>query len=142
MMFLLSLFISVMVMQTQCARDRVCKTTPGSSGWPTIEEWSQLNASTDGRLLQPVPPAAVCHPTQAVYNATRCEEVKTHWADEYFHLNDPVSVEWNNWNNGTCLPDPAFPCSSLGYPVYVINATTATHVKTGLDFGMITRFYR
>lgn len=41
---------------------------------------------------------------------------------------------FQNFNNDTCLPDPAAPCSSGGYPVYVINATCADHIKAGVDF--------
>ncbi|KAM0323137.1 hypothetical protein ACHAQA_008987 [Verticillium albo-atrum] len=41
---------------------------------------------------------------------------------------------WDNFSNDTCLPNPAYPCSPDGYPPYVVNATTAEHVKLGVDF--------
>jgi hypothetical protein len=41
---------------------------------------------------------------------------------------------WNNWNNDSCLPDFADPCSGKGYSVYVINATCVDDVKKGVDF--------
>lgn len=32
---------------------------------------------------------------------------------------------WNQWINDTCLPDADYPCSGQGYPVYVVNASSA-----------------
>jgi FAD/FMN-containing dehydrogenase len=45
-----------------------------------------------------------------------------------------VSTIQNNWNNDTCLPYPTDPCSGEGYPIYVVNATSAEDVKKGVDF--------
>jgi hypothetical protein len=109
---------------------------PGSDSWPSLETWAALNQSTDGRLFRPTPPGAVCHPEQASYNATECLAVRYLWSNEFFHTEDPVSAQWNNWDNDTCLPDPSLPCSPTGYPFYVINATTPQHVKAGIDFGL------
>ncbi|PMD30490.1 FAD-binding domain-containing protein [Hyaloscypha variabilis F] len=111
-----------------------CKSTPSSPTWPSPAIWDQLNQTTGGQLLQPVPPGAVCHPGHSSYNATNCVYVQYAWSNEYFHQRDPVSVEWNNWNNDSCLPDPDVPCSSAGYPLYVINATTPEHVQAGVNF--------
>lgn len=119
-----------------------CKAFPGTSDWPSPETWATLNATTEGRLLQPLPPGAVCHSTQPNYNATLCSYVQYYWQNEFFHDQDPVSAEWDNWNNDSCLPDPNAPCSSDGYPVYVINATEAKHVKAGIDFGKFTVFLK
>lgn len=114
-----------------------CKAVPGGEGWPSPEQWAALNQSVDGRLLQPTPPGAICHPGHAAYNAAACPATQAAWFTEPLHANDPVSSMWNNWNNDTCLPDPALTCSSAGYPVYVVNASTAQHVKAGVDFGQL-----
>lgn len=37
-------------------------------------------------------------------------------------------------NNDSCLPNTSTPCSGLGYPVYVVNASSATDVKLAIDF--------
>lgn len=114
-----------------------CKAYPGDAEWPTADAWLALNASVYGRLLQPLPPAAACHPTSFgpdVASDARCASVKSRWDDEFFHASDPVSVEWQNWANDTCLPDAAVACSTVGYPAYVINATTATDVQVGISF--------
>ncbi|KAK3349476.1 FAD binding domain-containing protein [Lasiosphaeria hispida] len=115
-------------------RSPACKSVPGSGGWPSLETWTALNQSIGGRLLQPTPPGAVCHPDQTSYNPAQCPLVQSSWFTESLHSDDPVSAQWNNWNNDTCLPDPRAPCSAAGYPIYVINATTAEHVKAGIDF--------
>jgi hypothetical protein len=130
--------LAARMIQTAFAQaGRECKNIPGSEGWPSMDMWSKLNSSIDGRLLRPLPPGAVCHQGQPVYNQSLCQAVQLSWQDEYFHADDPVSVEWNNWNNDTCLPIPGFPCSSIGYPVYVINATLSQHVREGIKFGML-----
>ncbi|KAK5995329.1 VAO-type flavoprotein oxidase [Cladobotryum mycophilum] len=36
--------------------------------------------------------------------------------------------------NDACLPYPTLSCSPMGYPEYVINATTPSHVKLGIEF--------
>jgi hypothetical protein len=131
-------FLSLIVVQVhggQVDGTSSCKTVPGSPNWPSADIWAQLNQTTGGQLIQPVPPGAVCHPDHPSYNSTDCSVVQYAWFNEYFHQRDPISVEWNNWNNDSCLPDPDVTCSSEGYPLYVINATTAQHVKAGIDFG-------
>lgn len=112
-----------------------CKATPGTPGWPSAQSWARLNESVDGRLLQPPPPGAVCHPGQPTYDAEQCPAVRTAWATYEFHTDNPVSTVWNQWSNDTCLPQEGYPCSSQGYPVFVINATTAEHVRKGVQFG-------
>lgn len=114
-----------------------CKAVPGSDEWPSLEQWKALNESIEGRLLQPDPPGAVCHPEHASYDAAACPVIQAAWFTEPLHSGDPVSSMWNNWNNDTCLPNPTLTCSSDGYPVYVVNATTAEHVKAGVDFGQL-----
>ncbi len=115
----------------------ICKTTPASADWPSHEVWAQLNRTISGRLLQPTPPGAVCHATQPTFASEKCAQVRKSWKDEFFHSESPISVEWNNWVNDTCPPDPSLTCSSAGYPIYVINATTPEHVKAGVDFGQL-----
>ena len=113
----------------------ICKTIPSSPDWPSTEVWARLNDTVSGRLLQPSPPGAVCHSSQPAFASEKCTQIQASWKDEYFHSNNPISVDWNNWTNDTCPPDPGLACSAKGYPIYVINATTSEHVKAGVDFG-------
>jgi hypothetical protein len=111
-----------------------CKSVPGSSDWPTEQEWAAFNDTLGGQLIKTTPPGAVCHLEQPTYDSAACPTVATEWATFPFHRNNPASGPWNNWNNDTCIPDVQYTCSPLGYPVYVVNATTAEHVATGVKF--------
>jgi hypothetical protein len=112
-----------------------CRAYPGTSPWPSTSTWDQLNSTIAGRLIRPAPPGGVCHAGQPNFDESQCASVQEAWSDFNFHIVDPVSVTRDNWANWTCQPDPELPCSGAGYPVYVINATTAAHVKAGVDFG-------
>lgn len=132
-----------------------CKSTPGSRLWPSDADWASLNASLaplvvapggaaatagGGRLLQPTPPGAVCHPGQPSYDAALCKAVvQPGWLDWHFHANNPVSSDWNQWNNDSCLPDPSYPCSGQGYPGFVVNASGAGDVQAAVKFGVFPR---
>ncbi|KAK4187262.1 hypothetical protein QBC35DRAFT_499164 [Podospora australis] len=116
-----------------------CKAVSGSPDWPSPSTWKRLNDSLAGRLLNPSPPGAVCHPhpgqSGSSYNNTQeCARVRGAWSTYEFHASDPVSTEWNHWNGDTCLPEQDYPCSPQGYPLFVVNATTARHVQLGVQF--------
>ncbi|KAK8074893.1 FAD binding domain-containing protein, partial [Apiospora hydei] len=111
-----------------------CKAAPGFPGWPTDEEWANYNKSVGGRLIQPSPPGAMCHLGQPTFDPCRCSKVAAGWRTSEFHQDDPVSSMVNQYANDTCLPLPEYPCSSAGYPAFVVNATTAEHIKTSLIF--------
>ncbi|RFU71833.1 fad binding domain-containing [Trichoderma arundinaceum] len=112
-----------------------CKSHPGTASWPSAKTWAALNRTLGGRLLQPPPPGAVCHPSQPAYNETQCSQVGQAWKTYEFHAGNPISVMWDRFENYTCLPEENAPCSSAGYPAYVVNASCAEHVKIGIDFG-------
>jgi hypothetical protein len=111
-----------------------CKATFGSALWPSIEEWAKLNDTLSGALLKPPPPAAACHPDQPSFNSTACAIIQAGWTTWDFHVENPLSSALNNWNNDSCLPMPNAPCSSEGYPVYVVNATTVKQVTAAVNF--------
>lgn len=113
-----------------------CKAVPGTPSWPSDSAWTTLNNTISGALIKSVPPGGVCHPGQPNYNKNAsCAAVEELWTSSWaFHEDDPVSNAFNNWNNDSCLPYPQYPCSDLGYPVYVINATKPEHVQAGVNF--------
>lgn len=114
-----------------------CKSFPGTDSWPTTNQWNKLNETISGRLIKPLAPAGVCHPEQPNFNEGQCNALTDggEWAGYYFHIDDPVSMMWNNWANSTCSPDPSKPCSTEGYPAYVLRAESAQDIKAGVDFG-------
>ncbi len=111
-----------------------CKAIPRSSAWPSDELWKRLNVSVSGRLLMPLPPAAVCDPTLCVFDDKACSGVTRNWTSSNYHASDPVSVQQPNWEHDACLPTSTHPCNTSQFPVYVINATEACHVQAGVKF--------
>jgi hypothetical protein len=127
-------FLTSLLLCLNEAQALSCKALPGTSSWPSDAEWKALNKSLSGNLLKPSPPAAVCHPSDPSYSPAACTVVTTQWTDGIFHANDPISGDFPNWNNDSCLPSPQAPCSGLGYPIYVVNASCAEHVSLGINF--------
>jgi hypothetical protein len=111
-----------------------CKATPESPDWPAESEWKALNETVDGRLLKPTAPAAACHPAHELYNAEKCKSIQDSWTSSQWHSDNPTSSLWQNWNNYSCLPDSKNPCTTEGFPVYVVNVTKSEHVKAAVDF--------
>ena len=112
-----------------------CKAFPGSPEWPSQDAWGHLNDTLGGRLIKPLAPAGVCHEGQPNFNETQCPAVAKSWYLSDFHVEDPVSVLSSQFSNDTCLPDPRAPCSTEGYPSFVVNATCSDDVKAGVNFG-------
>jgi hypothetical protein len=114
---------------------QTCKAIPGTPSWPSSQAWAALNNTVAGKLIASIPPGGVCHPGQLNYNNASCATVANLWTTSWeFHQDNPVSSAYNNWNNDTCLPSPDVPCSDLGYPVYVVNASLPEHVQAGVNF--------
>ena len=133
-LFLVQLISLTNANHTQHKPHSTCKSTPDSPSWPSPSAWASLNHTLSGRLFQPVPPGAVCHPNQPSYNPSTCPTIQAEWLMASFHTQDPVSSVQSNWNNDTCLPYASDPCSGKGYPVCIINATCVEDVKAGVDF--------
>ncbi|KAK3905729.1 hypothetical protein C8A05DRAFT_41361 [Staphylotrichum tortipilum] len=111
-----------------------CKAVPGTPGWPSPAAWVSFNESLAGGLLQPPPPGAVCHPGQATYDPTACPAVQAAWSTYEFHSASPVSIDWNQWANDSCLPQQGAPCSRQGYPLFVVNASEPRHAQLAVQF--------
>jgi len=57
-----------------------CKYIPGDGGWPSSDDWSILNNTVQGRLIQTIPQASVCHTLPySDFDATACEGLKATW---------------------------------------------------------------
>jgi hypothetical protein len=111
-----------------------CKAAPGSPDWPSESEWKKLNETVNGILLKPAPPAAPCHPAHELYDAEKCKAIEASWTSSQWHSDNPTSSLWQNWNNYSCLPDSKDPCTTEGFPVYVVNVTKAEHVRAAVNF--------
>lgn len=112
-----------------------CKPLPGDAHWPSESAWQALKASVSGRLIKPIPVGAACHKDWPQFENSTCELVAKKWTQTSFHFKDPESVDYND---ETCLPSPSTPCSSAGYPSYVVEATNAQDVQEAVNFAKRT----
>ncbi|KAI5863941.1 FAD-binding domain-containing protein [Durotheca rogersii] len=112
-----------------------CKVFPGDPAWPAAEEWARLNATLGGVLLRPTPSAAVCYPGPD-YDPERCQFLVSSASSSHYWLDEPL-VALTEWAQGaTCALSlaPEGNCTRGGFPEYVVNATTARHIQTAVNF--------
>ncbi|KAH7380170.1 hypothetical protein BKA66DRAFT_512927 [Pyrenochaeta sp. MPI-SDFR-AT-0127] len=148
--YLSSLLLIVGLVEARPTNDTVdqdCKCVPGDTCWPSPADFSSLNDTLSGQLVQGIPPASVCYSTEPNYNEKACEVVLANWFSSTFHASDPISIGWPWWANNSC--PPIFPngtsitgdvnagnkgCSIGSFPVYSVNATTEAHVVAAVKF--------
>lgn len=73
-----------------------CKAVPGSPEWPSPDVWSAFNDTLGGRLFNPTPPGAVCHPERKEFNADVCKTVTEAWSGSAFHAYDTPLTSSNS----------------------------------------------
>jgi hypothetical protein len=124
-----------------------CKCTPGSHCWPLEADWSSLNDTLGGALIQGVPPGSVCYPDHSNYSPEACAFVTSQWFNSTWHATDPVSIDYPIWTNNSC--NPIWPngtsitgdttagargCTIGAYPAYVVKATTNEQIGAALKW--------
>ncbi|KAI0248046.1 hypothetical protein BJV78DRAFT_1132054 [Lactifluus subvellereus] len=111
------------------ARSR-CRNQPGDPGYPTAADWSALNNTLRGRLLNVVPSAKACL-------ELGCTEAQ--WESGIFRQTIPGSMNVHNWEQDygpppeLCLRNGTT-CAQGNVPLYAVNATTAEHIQAGIRF--------
>ncbi|KAI0447903.1 hypothetical protein F4803DRAFT_571551 [Xylaria telfairii] len=125
----------------------ICKCAPSDSCWPSTAVWESFNATISGRLIQSVPPAAVCYPSRQEYDQKACQDILEKWTEEGFYSSDPITINGQQWAGDSC--NPIYPngtsitgdvnagskgCSIGMYPLYVVNATEASYVQAAVKF--------
>jgi hypothetical protein len=105
-----------------------CKAAPGQAGWPSAADWAALSRQVGNALLQPRPAAAPCHRNNPAYSATRCRAVTDAWRSSEFHANHPTSTLFSNANGYSCEPESGGVCGTAGFPIYVLNASSAAQI--------------
>lgn len=133
-----TLLCSLLLLVSVCFREVIgaqCKITSNSTGWPAAAAWKALNTSVSGRLLNPVPPGAVCQSTFPEYDNAACAALEINWYTSAYHLTTPATVDYND---DTCIPQAGASCSAAGYPTYVIAAENTSDVQAGVKFAART----
>ncbi|KAF2871699.1 FAD binding domain protein [Massariosphaeria phaeospora] len=124
-----------------------CKCVPGADCWPSAADFSALNVTLSGHLIQSLPPASVCYTNQPTYNSTTCDYVLENWFQSTFHASSPISIGWPWWAHNSC--PPIYPngttvtgdteagkkgCTIGAYPAYAVNAMKEEHVVAAVNF--------
>ena len=105
-----------------------CKAAPGTAGWPSAADWAALSRQVGGALWQPAPAGAPCHRNHPAYSARRCRGVQDAWKSSEFHANHPTSTLWTNVNGYSCEAGGGGTCGTAGFPLYVLNASSAGQI--------------
>ncbi|KAF2686056.1 isoamyl alcohol oxidase [Lentithecium fluviatile CBS 122367] len=120
--------------QGRAEADPTCRYLPSDEGWPSTEQWAQLNASVSGRLIATVPAGHVCH--DPTYDAAACAALQGSWALPQTQFVDSSGFMSSYFQNATC--DPYTPrnqsCVRGNYVEYAINVTCVKDVVAGLKF--------
>jgi hypothetical protein len=125
----------VFILSSVSLAEPECKNHPLDANWPSIDDWSALNRSIDGALIQTNPVASSCYEKSPFDSTTSCDEVQENWFYSSFHSTQPESIGYPYWANRSCVPpnDYAYNeklgCKLGGLPVYVINATNAEQIS-------------
>ncbi|CAG9982543.1 unnamed protein product [Clonostachys byssicola] len=128
--FVLLLAVSYYVV----ARVVDCRTLPGDVGWPSREDWMNLNASVHGRLFSIVPLATVCH--GANFDPEQCKALRENWSSYLTHAETAGSVIPPYYQNQTCNPftTRSSRCEMGNHVSYAIRAGSAKDIASGIKF--------
>ncbi|CAK7216872.1 hypothetical protein SCUCBS95973_002957 [Sporothrix curviconia] len=119
-----------------------CKAFPGQLDWPRDDVWRELAALLNGTLLRPAPVSSVCfHGTPyGNYDAAACANISASWGTTFVRMDHPIEPVSPMFEGLTCVPPGSGPansnntCTQGGYPVYVVNVSTAAHVQAAVNF--------
>ncbi|KAG9229404.1 hypothetical protein BJ875DRAFT_488954 [Amylocarpus encephaloides] len=109
---------------------RECRAQPGKANWPVAEEWSKLNVSLGGALLQPSPLAAAFYPSP-LKDESECKFILEGAGGERVFIDDPLTI-FTQWPLGDTCYMMAYPqtnCTQGGFPSYMVNVTTIRQIQ-------------
>lgn len=136
--FGLSFFLSWLASAAPSPKHPKCKAVSSSPDWPSSDTWAALNSTLGGKLLAALPPAIVCDRSREQYSAQDCASVNKNWLLATFYDEDPISLQYPNWQNDACLPPLVYngsnPCELQPFPKYTVNATDSEHVVQAVKF--------
>ncbi|KAH8888068.1 FAD/FMN-containing protein [Thozetella sp. PMI_491] len=119
------------------ATSQRCKCAPEDTCWPSIADWSSLNATVSGKLIANVPVAQPCYPGPS-YDQVRCAEVQMQWYSSLWESEQPLGMDFPL--NITCPPVDITTINNTGScnigrgSAYAINVTTVDDIAAALAF--------
>ncbi|KAI1073515.1 putative FAD-dependent isoamyl alcohol oxidase [Whalleya microplaca] len=114
-----------------------CRYTPGDPGWPSSDDWSNLNNTVHGQLIKTIPQASVCHTLPySNFNQTACEALQSTWSEAQIYETKPAEIMNGYYQNQSCDPFTAKSraCDLGNYAVYSINVSSRGDVLAGIEF--------
>ncbi|KAI0455318.1 putative FAD-dependent isoamyl alcohol oxidase [Xylaria acuta] len=117
--------------------DAACRSIPGDADWPSSEHWTELNATVQGRLIQTIPQASVCHTLPfAAFDTDACSALKSTWSQSETYELKPAEIMNAYYQNQSCDPftDSSKPCELGNYAAYSINVTGPDDVIAAINF--------
>ncbi|CAF1399220.1 unnamed protein product [Rotaria sordida] len=109
--------------------ERSCRCLSSDSiCWPNSSVWQTFNQSIDGRLVLPLPSAAVCHSTPV--NLDACNTAITNWSNSSWRSDQVGAMQNFNWENSSCsvfIGNSS--CSQGSVSTLAVNATLPEHVQ-------------
>lgn len=122
-----------------------CKNVPGDAGWPTTAQWSKLNTTVGGRLIQTIPIGSPCYQKTynvadykydiSTYDNASCANVQANWHEPTLHDESSSSVMQTYFANNSCNPiNVQGECGIGSYVQYAINVTDDQDALAGISF--------
>ncbi|SCV36791.1 related to isoamyl alcohol oxidase [Fusarium fujikuroi] len=114
-----------------------CKCIPGQSCWPSSAEWKAFNKKIGGGLIKTEPIAQSCYPGPEK-DLKHCAYVNKMWSDQDFQSSNPIGRPYPY--NITCAPvdyatgKKPTTCSLGSLPVYAVNATTLSQIRSTIAY--------
>ncbi|KAG9080683.1 hypothetical protein FRC06_006280, partial [Ceratobasidium sp. 370] len=126
-----ALLAGTLISTSALARD-LC--TASQKCWPSSDVWSTFNASINGRLVAPRPPAWPCHDPN--YDETACLDVKANWNSSFWRSDQVGAMQDLIWDSLDCdIDTPRNKTCTQGFvPVYSVAAQAASDVSKAVVF--------
>ncbi|KAG8716161.1 hypothetical protein FRC09_016014 [Ceratobasidium sp. 395] len=108
--------------------------TPSQPCWPSLNIWSNFNASIHGRLVVTRPPAWPCHDPN--FDETSCATVKANWSNPFWRADQTGAMQDPIWESLGCgIDSPRNETCSQGFvPIYSVVAKEANDVSEAVMF--------
>lgn len=126
------ILISLSVLFSSRLASSLC--TASQKCWPSPFTWSAFNASINGHLVAPRPPAWPCHDPN--YDEAACEVVKAQWFDPFWRANQTGAMQDPVWESPDCgISSPRNVTCKQGFvPTYAVVAHEASDVSKAVAF--------
>ena len=105
-----------------------CKTYPNDPGWPSSETWQKFG-QTVSSLIKPQALASVCRPDSL--DELACFTITAQWSNSSWVAENAYM---GDYNEESCPLNSTLPCSTRGYPAYVVDARTSADVQAAINF--------